>query len=52
MMKSKKPSLPRPSALDALVAHLQFVLVLFVDLSQQLCFAAVQGLDEGVTLRH
>lgn len=34
------------------VAHLQFVLVLFVDLSQQLCFAAGQGLDEGVALRH
>lgn len=36
----------------ASTAHLQFVLMLFVDLSQQLCFAAVQGLDEGVALRH
>lgn len=34
------------------LAHLQLVLVLFVDLCQQLCFAAVQGLDEGVALRH
>lgn len=32
--------------------HLKLVLVLLVDSGQQLGLAAVQGLDEGVALRH
>lgn len=34
------------------VTHLQFVFVLLVDPGQQLGLASVQGVDEGVALRH
>lgn len=51
--KKKKEKNPNGSRLGAtLHTHLQFVLVLFVDAGQQLGFASVQGLDEGVALRH
>lgn len=46
---TRKPGAPPPTGCSA---HLQLMLVLLVDAGKQLGFPPVEGVNEGITLRH